>query len=150
MHPTLRRDYYPLLMFNALPGADNNLKFERIFSNAPIWLLNFTGTEWDAKLLGFKLPELVGAPALGEEARLDRNNWPFLPEGTIDCEGPCSELDESWKNLELDDWEMDEAWKNLEPDEPWEKFIERRCRELSPDPRRRGVARTDATRGRCF
>ena len=124
MHPTLGRDYYPLLMFNALPGADDNLKFERIFSNAPLWLLNFTGTEWDAKLLGFKLPELVGAPALGEEARLDRNRWPWLPRGTIDCAGPCSELDEPWEN-----WEPDGPYS--EPDEPWEKFIERRCRELT-------------------
>jgi hypothetical protein len=115
VHPTLRGTYYSLFMFNALPGADANLKFEQIFSKAPVWLLNFTGIEWDAKLLGFKLPKLVGAPALGEEARLDRNRWPFLPEGTIDRGGPCSE-----------------------PDEPWEKIIERRCRELSPLPRRQG------------
>jgi hypothetical protein len=102
------RIFYPVLMFDALPEADGNLKFEQIFSKAPVWLLNFTGIEWDAKLLGFKLPKLVGAPALGEEARRDRNHWPFLPEGTIDAGGPCSE-----------------------PDEPWEKIIERRCRELS-------------------
>jgi hypothetical protein len=109
VHPSLRGTYYAEFMFNALPGADVNLKFERIFSNAPIWLLHFTGIEWDAKLLGFKLPKLVGAPVLGEEARLDRNRWPSLPEGTIDRGGPCSE-----------------------PDEPWEKIIERRYRELSP------------------
>ena len=117
MHPAIRRACYPWLMFNALPGADDNLKFERIFSKAPVWLLNFTGIEWDAKLLGFKLPKLVGAPALGEEARRDRNRWPFLPKGTIDRGGPCSE-----------------------PDEPWEKIIERRCRELSY-PRHRGFYR---------
>jgi len=105
--PTLRGTFYSVRMFNALPGADINLKFERIFSKAPVWLLNFTGIEWDAKLLGFKLPKLVGAPALGEEARRDRNQWPFLPEGTIDRGGPCSE-----------------------PDEPWEKIIERLCRRL--------------------
>jgi hypothetical protein len=98
MHPAIRRGCYSLLMFNALPGADDNLKFERIFSNAPIWLLNFAGIEWDAKLLGFKIPKLVGAPALGEEARLDRNHWPFLPEGTTDSGGPCSEPDEPWEH----------------------------------------------------
>ena len=107
--PNSRGAFYSVLMFDALPGADDNLKFERIFSKAPVWLLNFTGIEWDAKLLGFRLRKLVGAPALGKEARLDRNQWPFLPEGTIDGGGPCSE-----------------------PDEPWEKIIERRCRELSP------------------
>ena len=85
--PLMRGILCQLLMFDALPGADDNLKFERIFSNAPVWLLNFAGIEWDAKLLGFKLPKLVGAPALGVEARLDRNRWPFLPEGTIDAEG---------------------------------------------------------------
>jgi hypothetical protein len=114
--PIIRGRLCQNLMFDALPGADVNLKFERIFSKAPVWLLNFTGIEWDAKLLGFKLPKLVGAPALGEEARLDRNHWPFLPQGTIDRGGPCSE-----------------------PDEPWEKIIERRCRELSPLPRRQGL-----------
>jgi hypothetical protein len=36
-------------MLDALPGADSNLKFERIFSRAPAWLLKFTGIEWDAK-----------------------------------------------------------------------------------------------------
>ncbi len=96
-------------MFRALPGANDNLKFEQIFSNAPVWFLKFTGIEWDAKLLGFKLRELVGAPELGREARLDRNKWPGLPQETIDAGGPCSEVDE-----------------------PWEKIIARRCREISP------------------
>ena len=102
----MREGLCQLRMFYALPGADDNLKFERVFSKAPVWLLKFAGIEWDAKLLGFKLPKLVGAPALGVEARLDRNQWPFQPEGTIDRGGPCSE-----------------------PDEPWEKIVERRCRE---------------------
>jgi hypothetical protein len=93
------------LMFCNLPGGGNdNSKFERIFSEAPAWLLKFTAIEWDAKLLGFKLRELVGAPELGRQARLDRNYWPCLPSETIDAGGPCSE-----------------------PDEPWEKIVERRC-----------------------
>jgi hypothetical protein len=109
LHPTLRaRFLYAPFMFNNLRGGNNNLKFERIFSEAPAWLLKFTGIEWDAKLLGFKLRKLVGTPALGREARRDRNKWPSLPEGTIDAGGPCSE-----------------------PDEPWEKIVERRCHELS-------------------
>jgi hypothetical protein len=91
-------------MFNNFPGDNGKLKFERIFSEAPAWLLKFTGVEWDAKLLGFKLRKLVGTPELGREARRDRNNWPLLPRGTIDAGGPCSE-----------------------PDEPWEKIVERRC-----------------------
>ena len=94
---------YPSLVFRNL----RNLKFERIFSEAPPWLLKFAAVEWDAKLLGFKLRKLIGTPALGRDARLDRNKWPSLPEGTIDAGGPCSE-----------------------PDEPWKKIVERRCHEL--------------------
>jgi hypothetical protein len=105
--PFIREHLCPMLMFDALRGANDNFKFEQIFSKAPDWLLKFTGIEWDAKLLGFTLRKLVGAPALGREARLDRNQWPFLPEGTIDAGGPCSD-----------------------PDEPCEKIIERRCRDL--------------------
>jgi hypothetical protein len=99
-----RAAFYPNLMFDNLRGGNDNSKFERIFSEAPAWLLKFTAIEWDAKLLGFKLRELVGAPALGRQARLDRNYWPVLPSETIDAGGPCSE-----------------------PDEPWEKIVERRC-----------------------
>lgn len=95
------------LMFDALDGANDNFKFEQIFSKAPDWFLKFTGVECDAKLLGFKLRKLVDAPALGREARHDRNGWPYLPEGTIDAGGPCSD-----------------------PDEPWETIIARRCHGL--------------------
>jgi hypothetical protein len=102
--PIMARILYPYLMFDKLPGGNYNLKFERIFSEAPAWLLKFTAVEWDAKLLGFKLRKLVGTPELGREARCDRDSWPFLPNGTIDAGGPCSE-----------------------PDEPWEKIVERRC-----------------------
>jgi hypothetical protein len=105
LHPNLRVLFvYVPFMFDKLPGGNYNLKFERIFSEAPAWLLKFTAVEWDAKLLGFKLRKLVGTPELGRDARLDRNNWPSLPKGTIDAGGPCSE-----------------------PDEPWEKIVERRC-----------------------
>ena len=96
------------LMFVNLRGDNENSKFERIFSEAPAWLLKFTAIEWDANLLGFKLRELVGAPALGRQARLDRNCWPNLPSETIDAGGPCSE-----------------------PDEPWEKIVVRRCHEAT-------------------
>jgi hypothetical protein len=119
-HPTLRANlfpvFYPPLMFDNFRGDNDNSKFERIFSEAPAWLLKFTAIEWDAKLLGFKLRKLVGTPALGREARLDRNKWPDLPEGTIDAGGPCSK-----------------------PDEPWEKIVERRCHERrATGPRLRG------------
>jgi hypothetical protein len=105
LHPTFRALYlYAPFMFINRPGGNDNLKFERIFSEAPAWLLKFTAVEWDAKLLGFKLRKLVGTPKLGREARRGRDRWPLLPEGTIDAGGPCSE-----------------------PDEPWEKIVERRC-----------------------
>lgn len=103
----IKASLYPSLVFRNLRDGNDNLNFEQIFSEAPAWLLKFSAIEWDAKLLGFKLRKLVGTPALGREARLDRNKWPSLPQGTIDAGGPCSE-----------------------PDEPWEKIVERRCHEL--------------------
>jgi hypothetical protein len=104
-NPLVREYLCQLLMFDTLHGANDNLKFERVFSKAPVWLLKFTSVEWDAKLLGFKLPKLIGAPALGSKARLERNKWPSLPQETIDAGGPCSDTDE-----------------------PWERIIERQCR----------------------
>jgi hypothetical protein len=98
---------YPHLIFHDLSGDNDNLKFEQIFSEAPAWLLKFTAVEWDAKILGFKIPDLVGTPELGCYARVCRNNWPVLPHVTINDGGPC-----------------------LEPDEPWEKIVKRRCREM--------------------
>jgi hypothetical protein len=110
MHPDVRVLFlYGPFMFSKRGGRNDNLRFERIFSKAPAWLLKFTAVEWDAKLLGFKLPKLVGTPELGREARIDRNCWPFLPMGTIDAGGPCSE-----------------------PDESWEKIVERRCQGRYP------------------
>jgi hypothetical protein len=103
----VRDDLYCCLMFVNLRGGNDNSKFEQIFLEAPAWLLKFTAVEWDANLLGFKRRELVGAPALGRQARLDRNCWPNLPSETIDAGGPCSE-----------------------PDEPWEKIVERRCHSI--------------------
>jgi hypothetical protein len=97
--PFIRERLCPKLMFDALRGANDNIKFEQIFSKAPDWLLKFTGIEWDAELLGFKLRKLVGAPALGREARRDRNRWPYLPEGTIDAGGFCSDQDEPWETI---------------------------------------------------
>jgi hypothetical protein len=98
---------YVPLMFDILPGGNDNLKFERIFSEAPAWFLKFTAIEWDGKIFGFKLRELAGTPALGRVAQLGRNKWPSLPERTIDAGGPCSE-----------------------PDEPWKKIVERRCHSM--------------------
>jgi len=106
----LRLVFYPLFMFGALPGAGDNVKFERVFSETPDWLLKFTGVEWDANILGFKLRELEEAPALGRKARRERNRWPNLPYGTIDAGGPCSNPDGSWKRI-----------------------VKRRCRELDSD-----------------
>ena len=89
MHPPMRDDLCQLLMFNALPGANDNLKFERIFSKAPVWLLKFTGVEWDAKLLGFKLPKLSERPRWDRKPGLSEIDGQFclreqsMPEGHV-------------------------------------------------------------------
>ena len=54
-------------MFDILPGGMYNLKFAtNIRPEAPAWLLKFTAIEWDGRILGFQLRELVGTPALGD------------------------------------------------------------------------------------
>ena len=60
----------------------------------PHWLLKFTGADWDAAILKMKFPDLDSAPELGKEARLDRDQWPGLPQGTIDAGGPADQPDE--------------------------------------------------------
>jgi hypothetical protein len=107
LQPIFRASHYSPLKFETLPGVNDNLKFERIFSEAPAWLLKFTAVEWDAKILGLKIPDLVGTPELGCLARVQRNCWPLLPLDTIDYGGPCSK-----------------------PDESWEKIVEHLCREM--------------------
>jgi hypothetical protein len=80
---------------------------------APHWLLNFSGVERDAEILGFELPDLSGAPKLGRFARRDRDRWPFLPQLTIDAGGSCDEPDPLVATVELlrrniwSDWPTD-------------------------------------------
>ena len=78
--------FSPRVTFNALHGANNNLKFERIFSKAPVWLLQFHWRRMGCKTTGLQTSrKLAGAPELGSEARRERNRWPFLPKGTNRC-----------------------------------------------------------------
>jgi hypothetical protein len=72
-------------------------KFAKVFRSAPIWLLQFTWTFLDAKLLQFDLPDLSGASQWGKVGLRDAWRWPMLPVGVM-SEGdpiPAQETDAS-------------------------------------------------------
>ncbi len=75
-----------------MKGEELPARFAEIFKTAPIWLLQFTGTAWDAHLLEFHLPDmkkLRWGIAGYEEAR----QWPLLPSGTITAGDPIPDPD---------------------------------------------------------
>src|ERR1051325_3428624 len=53
-HKEFYRQDPHFIWFEELPGANARIKFERIFSEAPAWLLKFTAVEWDAEILKFR------------------------------------------------------------------------------------------------
>jgi hypothetical protein len=92
---------YPQFWLHTLPGEDEKSKFASVFASAPVWLLKYTSVQRDAALLGFELPDLSAAPALGRKARAQRDRWPFLPDGTIYDGGPCDDPDPHLSTEEL-------------------------------------------------
>jgi hypothetical protein len=67
-----------------LGSAEDQLaRLTDIFKEAPIWLLNFTSTFLDAKLLKFDLPDLSGPAEWGKLGRRDARRWPMLPVGMM-------------------------------------------------------------------
>jgi hypothetical protein len=58
-------------------------KFAEVFRSAPIWLLQFTWTFLDAKVLKFDLPDLSEASQWGKLGLLDAQRWPMLPVGVM-------------------------------------------------------------------
>jgi hypothetical protein len=72
-----------------LGSAEDQLaRFTNIFKEAPIWLLNFTSTFLDAKLLKFDLPDLSGPAEWGKFGRRDARRWPMLPVGVMSAGDP--------------------------------------------------------------
>ncbi len=81
---------YPMVIFQ----TNSEIHLDQTLQKAPHWLLKFTGAHWDAAILGIALPELLSAPELAREARVDRDRWPGLPLDTIDAGGPADQPEE--------------------------------------------------------
>jgi hypothetical protein len=64
-------------------AVDQAARFTEIFKSGPVWLLNFTSTFLDAKLLNFDLPDLSGASRWGKLGLRDAQRWPMLPVGMM-------------------------------------------------------------------
>jgi hypothetical protein len=65
-------------------GAEEQAaRFTEIFKTAPPWLLEFTFTFLDAKVLKFDLPDLSAAPEFGDIGLRDAFRWPLLPLGVM-------------------------------------------------------------------
>jgi hypothetical protein len=76
-----------------MDGADESGQFAQIFKSAPVWLLQFTGTAVDARLLKFQLPELSRRFPWGSAGYEDARRWPLLPLGRISDGEPIPRLD---------------------------------------------------------
>ena len=82
-------------------GAEESAKFTEIFRTAPVWLLTFTATLWDAALLRFKLPQKLRfnlpqeswRPKWGAAGYEESQRWPLLPLGTITDGNPVPDKD---------------------------------------------------------
>jgi hypothetical protein len=64
-------------------AVDQAARFTEIFKSGPVWLLNFTSTFLDAKVLKFDLPDLSGPAEWGKLGRRDARRWPMLPVGMM-------------------------------------------------------------------
>ena len=73
-------------------GAEESAKFTEIFRTAPVWLLNFTGTLWDAAVLRFNLPQEC-RPKWGAAEYEGSRRWPLLPLGTMTDGDPVPDKD---------------------------------------------------------
>jgi hypothetical protein len=64
-------------------AKEERVRFTEIFSAAPVWLLTYTFTWFDAGLLKFDLPDLSAAPQWGEIGYRRARRWPMLPVGVM-------------------------------------------------------------------
>jgi hypothetical protein len=83
---TLERYVYAAksMYSDIMNGAeDEAARFTEIFKTAPTWLLKFTFTFLDAKILKIDLPDLSTAPEFGDIGLRDAFRWPLLPLGVM-------------------------------------------------------------------
>jgi hypothetical protein len=119
---------YPIVMNGA---KEERAKFTEIFSAAPVWLLTYTFTWIDAKLLKFDLPDLSAAPQWGEIGSGGaRRRWPELPVGVMTEGDPIVE-EEIDPSLSAEDCVF--ALRMLDkPQDEWTRMERRRMLDIGP------------------
>jgi hypothetical protein len=119
---------YPIVMNGA---KEERGRFTEIFSTAPVWLLTYTFTTIDAKLLKFDLPDLSAAPQWGEIGRGGaRRRWPKLPVGVM-TEGDPIAKEEIDPSLSAEDCVF--ALRMLDkPEDEWTRMERHRMLDIGP------------------
>ena len=83
-------------------GSDKqSARFTDIFRTAPVWLLQFTGTACDARLLQFQLPDLSQTLRWGSVGYEAVRQWPLLPSGILEDGDPIPPNDSRWIEIAL-------------------------------------------------
>jgi hypothetical protein len=80
-------------LFRSMAGADESAQFTQLFKTAPVWLLRFTGTAMDARLLKFELPNNSRRFIWGSAGYEDARRWPLLPLGRMADGEPIPPVD---------------------------------------------------------
>jgi hypothetical protein len=80
---------FPIIM----EGKNKSERFTEIFMAAPVWLLQFAGMAFDARVLKFQVPNLLQTVAWGTTGFEDMRRWPLLPLGTMMAGDPISNSD---------------------------------------------------------
>jgi hypothetical protein len=118
---------YPIVMNGA---EEERARLTEIFSAAPVWLLTYTFTKIDAKLLKFDLPDLSAAPQWGEIGRRHAWRWPMLPVGVMTEGDPIVE-EEIDPSLSAEDCVF--ALRMLDkPEDEWTRMERRRMLDIGP------------------
>jgi hypothetical protein len=78
-------------------GSKNeSTRFTELFEAAPVWLLQFTGMAWDARLLKFQLPDVSQRLSWGSAGYEEARRWPLLPSGLLEAGDPIPRNDSRW------------------------------------------------------
>jgi hypothetical protein len=81
-------EMYPIIM----QSANEIERFTEIFSNGPVWVLEFTWMRLDAGVLKFGLPRMSDKQVWGEDGLRDMMRWPLLPLGMMTDGIPYPEI----------------------------------------------------------
>lgn len=74
-------------------GEESSARFTKIFSTAPVWLLQFTGIAMDARFLNFNVPDISKRLRWASDGFEDARRWPLLPSGVMTAGDPIPDND---------------------------------------------------------